>query len=181
VRGNRSWSASRDADLWNRVERVCLVSHRLPAKNPFLGNKHNHKAMDSLRGLWQQSPAVQQLQQGCARLGLHPDALELVAFLRLKVDLWPAGANMPPHGLSPGTRIDHLWHWMLLNTRVSREYWLNANNNPYMHSYGRTVICGGLPCLSLLATDKHWQQHSANKHAQLAAPNACRWLGGCMT
>jgi hypothetical protein len=67
---------------------------------------------------------------------------------------------------------------MLLNTRVSREYWLNANNNPYMHSYGRGVICGGLPCLSLLTTDKHWQQHSASKPAQLAAPNACRWLGG---
>jgi hypothetical protein len=76
--------------------------------------------MDALRETLHQSPAVQQLQQGCARLGLHADvALELVAFLELRRRFALPPSGREPQGLSPGTQLDQLWHWMLLNTRVS--------------------------------------------------------------
>jgi hypothetical protein len=79
--------------------------------------------MDSMRDTLQQSPAVQQLQQGCARLGLHADvALELVAFLELRRRFALPNDGQEPQGLSPGTQLDQLWHWMLLNTRVSSRW-----------------------------------------------------------
>jgi hypothetical protein len=77
--------------------------------------------MSGWREVLQHSSAVQQLQQGCARLGLHGDvALELVAFLDLRRRFVPSVTGEEPQNLSPGTQLDQLWHWMLLNTRVSR-------------------------------------------------------------
>jgi hypothetical protein len=76
--------------------------------------------MDLFRETLQRAPAVQQLQQGCSRLGLHADvALELVCFLHLQRRYVPRYGTKEPRSLSPGTRLDQLWHWMLLNTQVS--------------------------------------------------------------
>jgi hypothetical protein len=77
--------------------------------------------MDYLKENIAQADAVQQLQQGCARLGLHGDvALELVGFLYLRRHFAPEIGGEEPQGLYPGSRLVQLWHWMLLNTQVSR-------------------------------------------------------------
>jgi hypothetical protein len=78
--------------------------------------------MDAMRETLQQSIAVQQLQRGCARLGLHADvALELVSFLELRRRFARPVTGEEPQNLSPGTQVDQLWHWMLLNTRVRQQ------------------------------------------------------------
>jgi hypothetical protein len=75
--------------------------------------------VSQLREMLVGTPAVQQLQQGCTRLGLHPDmALELVCFLRLKRSFSPGSGNHEPQDLLPSSRLDQVWRWMLLNTKV---------------------------------------------------------------
>jgi hypothetical protein len=60
--------------------------------------------------------AVRSLQDGCRRLGLpSKTAVGLVDFLSVKRlhDRINDGQGLR---MSPGTALDKLWHWMLLNT-----------------------------------------------------------------
>jgi hypothetical protein len=62
------------------------------------------------------SSAVRSLQDGCRRLGLpSKTAVGLVDFLSVKHlhDRIKDGQGLR---MSPGTALDRLWHWMLLNT-----------------------------------------------------------------
>ena len=64
----------------------------------------------------QKTKAVQALQDGCRRLGLPSNtATELLQFLSVKRvhDQFVEGRQLR---MSPGSMIDRLWHFMLLNT-----------------------------------------------------------------
>lgn len=66
-----------------------------------------------------QSPAMQALAEGCQELDLPVEAaLELFRFLSVKRVHAALPASSRGIGLSPGTDVDQLWHWMLLNTEV---------------------------------------------------------------
>ena len=62
---------------------------------------------------------MRELDRGCDQLGqTHELTLELVSFL---LACRRAAAEHPFWSLSPSQRLDELWHWMLLNTRVATQ------------------------------------------------------------
>jgi hypothetical protein len=66
----------------------------------------------------QKTQAVRALQEGCTRLGLpNSTAAALLQFLSVKRihDQFVPEQDRQLH-MSPGDKLDRLWHYMLLNT-----------------------------------------------------------------
>eukprot|EP00884_Botryococcus_braunii_P012420 jgi/Botrbrau1/21179/Bobra.0061s0070.1 len=73
-----------------------------------------------MEGIYQHTDAFRMLKVGEQRLGLPPSAsLELIRFLSVKRihDTFFEGGKIL--NMSPGSRVDELWHFMLENTEVA--------------------------------------------------------------
>jgi hypothetical protein len=106
--------------------------------------------MDHLKAALELSPAVQHLQEGCTRLGLNENmAVELVAFLHLKRRFMPGDDE--PNSLMCSSRLNQLWQWMLLNTKVRPQ-----------------SLCPSVPGLG-----------EVHRDAKATFDACCRWRGRC--